>query len=340
MSPDIVEIVLNGNPTDRDLVARQICQSRKKDILKTLWDNVHTADAGAREVIIKIAGVLGGLEFSQEIEDLSKKDPEANVRIAAIVAKQYLGKVTYDKLSDEINRFNFEETGESGQTIQPTVQEVPAQTESQTSAPKVKFAGDSEEQKNDPDQSRGVPTFLSKKVLIAGLCIVMVATVLYMNRTHFESDQEVDRQIPQSPGRQAIALTIKERIDAVNKFKAMYLDPESPASRFPMTLELRSMQGDTYGDLFERVYGNILGTETGMNTIGAFWRHMNFGTSETQNMIDLMDMETESELLLFPNPVSMGLQLNLNEGSAAYQSFNNEDPDLEISIRVNSVVVR
>ena len=51
-------------------------------------------------------------------------------------------------------------------------------------------------------------------------------------------------------------------------------------------------------------------------------------------------METESELLLFPNPVSMGLQLNLNEGSAAYQSFNNVDPDLEISIKVNSVVVR
>ncbi len=77
-----------------------------------------------------------------------------------------------------------------------------------------------------------------------------------------------------------------------------------------------------------------------MNTTGAFWRHMNFGTSKTQKIIDLMDMETESELLLFPNPVSMGLQLNLNEGSAAYQSFNNVDPDLEISIKVNSVVVR
>ena len=66
------------------MAARQICQSRKKDILKMLWDNVHVADAGAREVTIKIAGMLGELEFSQEIEDLSKKDPEANVRIATI----------------------------------------------------------------------------------------------------------------------------------------------------------------------------------------------------------------------------------------------------------------
>ena len=100
------------------------------------------------------------------------------------------------------------------------------------------------------------------------------------------------------------------------------------------------MTGDTYGDLFQRVYSNSLSTEEGYNTIGAFWRHINFGTNSKQNLINLMEMETEGELLLFPNFAAMSLKLLSESGSVSYQILNNSDPELEINIRVNEVIVR
>lgn len=53
-----------------------------------------------------------------------------------------------------------------------------------------------------------------------------------------------------------------------------------------------------------------------------------------------MEKETEDELLLFPNPTAMDIQLDLEEGSVTFQSINGFDPDLEVSVRVNNVTVR
>ncbi len=242
-------------------------------------------------------------------------------------------------MSDEIKKFHHESAVEEEPESPERKQEQTVQKEKERTSPVVKHAGAEivSKSENDRPEGPGIKNLFTLRILFVA-CIVVVAGIgIY---TLFNTDNDEGPGGRRLAGSAAIAMMIKERIEAVNKFKSMYLDPENPASRFPMTLELRSFPGETYGDLFERVYGNTTGTETGMNTLGAFWRHMNFGNSGTQNIVELMEKETEDELLLFPNPTAMDIQLDLEEGSVTFQSINCFDPDLEVSVRVNNVTVR
>ncbi len=275
MNKNEIVTILEGSPDERELAALRICQTRRSDALIGLWQYMESADSGVRELIVKIAGVLGGAEYGKKLELLSKKDPEVNVRIAAIIAQQHLGRITYDRLSDEIKKFHHESAVEEEPESPERKQEQTVQKEKERTSPVVKHAGAEivSKSENDRPEGPGIKNLFTLRILFVA-CIVVVAGIgIYIL---FNTDNDEGPGGRRLAGSAAIAMMIKERIEAVNKFKSMYLDPENPASRFPMTLELRSFPGETYGDLFERVYGNTTGTETGMNTLGAFWRHMNF----------------------------------------------------------------
>lgn len=349
MNSKLIQAITRGTPEEMESAAREICQSRMKELIDDLVEQLKHPDSAVRETVAVILGVLGGEESVKHLSALSKSDHETNVRMASIIARENAGKLTYDRLKNEIKRFHHESLAEQDKK-KPEAQKAADEFETtERKMPEVKRIS-GEEILKDKETAEKVGGFLPglrkimftwKAAIAAGILIVIILVVLVLSVDREEEFVGIDKP-EESPisGSEAVGLLIKEKIAAINKFKSTYLNPDSPASKFPMTLEIRSIPGDTYGDLFDKIYSDIFGTEIGMNTMGAFWRHVNFGTDRTQNLVDLMERETEGELLLFPSPAAMNVILNVEKGSLAFQTINKFDPDLEVTIRVDNVVVR
>jgi len=349
MNSKLIQVITRGTPEEMDAAAREICQSRMKELVNDLVEQLQHPDSLVRETVAVILGVLGGKESVKHLSALGKSDPETNVRIASIIARENAGKLTYDRLKNEIKRFHHESLSEQ-EKKKLAAQRIADKSETtERKMPEVKRISGEEiiKEKETAEKISGfLPglkriMFTWKAAIVAGFLIVLVLVVFVLNVDREGKFVGIDKpeEFPIS-GSKAVGLLIKERIAAINKFKSTYLNPDNPASKYPMTLEIRSIPGDTYGDLFDKVYSDIFGTEIGMNTMGAFWRHVNFGTGRTQNLVDLMERETSGELLLFPSPAAMNVILNVEKGSLAFQTINKFDPDLEITIRVDNVVVR
>ncbi|MFC1555297.1 hypothetical protein ACFL7D_11750, partial [candidate division KSB1 bacterium] len=212
-----------------------------------------------------------------------------------------------------------------------------------TKTPEIKRIDELEEiVRKDRKKSKllGVKRLVSLKPLYVSMAIILIVICVYVLKNLTIPDNSEGDPEESISASKAFALMITERNDAIIKFKEVYLDPDNPLSKNPMTLELRSMSGDTYGELFDKVYRGFITSEEGLNTLGAFWRNANFGPDKTKNDIDLMNRETSGELLLFPNPASFNLKLLVEEGDAAYQYFNNIDPDIEIGIWIDGVIIK
>ena len=341
MDKKLIQIILDGSAEERENAARQICQSRKKDTAAELVNQLHLASPSTREIIAIITGVFGGKDNIQNLTKLSKTDPEANVRIAAIISRQFAGKMTFDQLRSEIRNFHKDESPVKQKEIQEK-QPVENNREKQVlGSPEMRSisARETKEENDDPKREMSLLSkFQTKKVLSIAVLVTIVLMIALISKYVILNGNE-NKQIVEAR-RMSIGAIIKERFTAIEKFKSTNLNPENPASKYPMTLEIRTVSGDVYGDLFEAIYGNVMGTEIGMNTLGAFWRHVNFGNDKMQNLADLMEQETSGELLLFPNPAALNMILDVENGSLSYQTLNNFDPDLVITIRVDNVVVR
>ena len=345
MNSKLIQAIIRGAAEEMEAAAQEICQNRMKELIDELVEQLQHPDSSVRETIAVILGVLGGEKSIKLLSDLGKSDPKTNVRIAAMIARENAGKMTYDRLKKEIRRFHHDSLAEQDKEKQETRRTAGKPETTGRKIPEVKrISGEKIPEKKE--KTGKISSFLPgvkkimftwKTALIAAALIIVVVLGLYLKGKFVGNGKPEESPIHSS---EAVGMLIKERINAIDKFKSTYLNPESPASRFPMTLEIRTIPGDTYGDLFEKAYYNIFGTETGMNTLGAFWRHVNFGSDRTQNLVDLMERETEGELLLFPSPAAMNVILNLEKGSLAFQTINKFDPDLDITIRVDNVVVR
>lgn len=341
MDQKLIQRILDGSPEERESAARQICQSRKKDTAAELVNQLHRASPSTREIIAIICGVLGGKDHIKNLTKLSKTDPEANVRIAAIISHQYVGKTTFDQLRSEIRNFHKEEDPAKKKEIQQKRPQKSNYKKPVISTPEMRSVSERKTKEENDDAEREtslLSKFQTKKILSSAVLITIVLMIALISK-YIISNSNENKQIVEA-GRMSISAIIKERFSAIEKFKKTNLDPENPASKYPMTLEIRTVSGDVYGDLFEAIYGNVLGTEIGMNTLGAFWRHVNFGSDKMQNLTDLMEQESSGELLLFPNPAALNMILDVENGSLSYQTLNNFDPDLVIMIRVDNVVVR
>lgn len=339
MDDKLIESILNGAADERDAAARQICQSRIVALVERLAQYIHRASPAGRETIAIIFGVLKTKESTRMLNELSKKDPEANVRIAALISQQYAGKATFDHILSEIRKFHKEEVSEKPET--ETVAPDTQVKKENLSFPRIHRISESIEDtvKGDHKKESTIlkPLTGRKTIFYVAAVILLVIAGVYIKGAFLDGEDSLSGT---TSGSRSVARIIIERIAEMEKFKSTSLNPDNPASIYPMTLEIRTVTGDTYGSLFERVYGNIIGTDVGLNTLGASWRHVNFGNSRIQNEVDLMDQETYGELLLFPNPAALNLVLQVEDGSLAYHTLNNSDPDLEITVRIDNVVVR
>lgn len=334
MSQKLIEIIESGSKEERESAAKEICQTRNDSNIDKLIKLLHNVNPEVREISAIILGVLGGKEAAKYLQVVEKNDPETNVRIAAIICKEYLGKTTFDNLRAEIRRFR----GESIDEQKSNEKNVPKTK--QTTAPKIKRVVRPNEHKDK--NSNQILILLNQlwanyKLATIGLVLVILIPLIYFWGIE---NTETTNNFSTSSGQMSLAEIIQNRIIDTAKFKDESLNFNNPISSRPKTLELKSIAGDTYGELFDKVYSESITSEEGYNTLGAFWRHINFSTDIKQNLVDLMQMETEGELLLFPNFAAMSLKLISEPESISYQIINNSDPELEINIRVNEVIVR
>ena len=341
MGDKLIESILNGTADERDAAARQICQSRIVALVERLAEYIHKASPAGRETIAIIFGVLKTKESTRMLNELSKKDPEANVRIAALISKQYAGKATFDHILSEIRKFHKEEVSDKPETETEKVAPDTQVKKENLSSPRIHRISESIEDtvKGDHKKESTIlkPLIRRKTIFYVAAVILLVIAGVYIKGAFLDGEDSLSGT---TSGSRSVARIIIERIAEMEKFKSTSLNPDNPASTYPMTREIRTVTGDTYGSLFERVYGNIIGTDVGLNTLGASLRHVNFGNSRIQNEVDLMDQETYGELLLFPNLAALNLVLQVEDGSLAYHTLNNSDPDLEITVRIDNVVVR
>jgi len=337
----LIQAIEEGTPEERDNAAREICQRRLVELESDLLLLLDHNDEAAREVVVVVLGVLGQQKSMERMTEVAKEDMSTNVRVAAIIAHEYAGKITYDHLWAQIKRFKAQSQVQKDDkaTEQPESAKV-RETRVPRKRPDVVRISDLEKMA-ESDKKPFVPYVFRyidehRKAVLAVLAagVIIVSFILFGER----DEGVMTHSSPQGSG--LVANRIMGRIAAISEFKQVWLDPESPQSRYPMTLELRSMIGDTYGSLFEKVYMNVLPTEEGMNTLGAFWRHINFGPGRKQNDVTLMDQETSGELLLFPNLAGINLMLKAGEEDVAFQHLFQNDPDLEISIEVDGVEIR
>ncbi|MFC1557328.1 HEAT repeat domain-containing protein [candidate division KSB1 bacterium] len=347
MYKGLIQKLISGPGKERENAAREICQRRMMSLESDLIELLGHGEKEVREYAVIILGVIGSKDAIGKINELSKNDPATDVRIAAIITREYAGKITYDHLIAEIRRFRSTEHAEQEKDTSPDMSAVEEESKALESGkkarPSVMRVADLERKEELESRRLGVSFFgycmdlfgknkLRAASLFTAVVIIGGIAVFFLMKGEVQEEQAVRQR--------SVADVIKERITAIDKFKRNSLDPNNPESMYPRTLELRTMTGDTYGTLFESVYSNVYPTEKGMNTLGAFWRHINFGTGRKQNEIDLMDQETVGELLLFPNFAAFNILLLSEEGSVAYQGLNKNDPDLEIRVEVDNVVVR
>jgi len=319
MKSQLIKTIEKGSPGEREKAAIEICQRRITGVVDDLLSLLVHKETSVRELVAVILGVIGDKKAIDALNEISRSDSDTNVRVAAIVAREYAGKLTYNRLKAEIKRYHGDhDKEEKRETELPEPgSEKGSRKSRRRRGPVIREMPVPEK----PEKAALITKVLwkqNRRVLIPFLVIVALGTLagaLILSRTR------TDRESPAASvqGSAAVANMIKERIAAIDKFKRTSLDPESPASMYPMTLELRTITGDTYGDLFEKVYAHVLPTETGLNTLGAFWRHVNFGSGEKQYDPDLMEQETSGELLLFPNPAALNLVLDVKNSSMAFQ---------------------
>lgn len=331
MSSKLIKLIESGSKEERESAAKEICQSRNDKNIEELIKLLHNVDPEIREVSAIVLGVLGGKEAEKYLHVVEKNDPETNVRITAIICKEYLGKTTFDNLRTEIRRFR-------GDSIDKTVKKInEIEVPKPKSTPKINRVVDPAVTKKVDISKMFLTLWSDHRLATIASIIVVIVPIFYF--TMFNTTSELT-SFSKNIDQNSLANIIKNRIIDIGKFKDESLNFDNPISLRPKTLELKSIAGDTYGDLFDRVYSDVISTEEGYNTLGAFWRHINFSTNSKQNLVNLMTMETQGELLLFPNFSAMSLKLVSQEGTVSYQILNNSDPDLEINIRVNEVIVR
>jgi len=333
--------IVSENAAERETAAEEICQSRMHDIIEDLIKLLPVQVPDVREIICMVLGVLGGEVSVKFLDVIGKNDPETDVRIAAIISKEYAGKATLQKLQKEIRVFRGEKLSSENDDVEKSINEPAKKSKEKKTKPEVLKLSDLEDELDDADKKGFIakllkPVIEKKYLAISFGLLIIIASALLIRDISFQ--EQYDRNVLE--GSKTIAQFIKERIASVDNFKRTSLNPDDPAYRLPKTLELRSIAGDTYGDLFLKVYSDILTSEEGFNTLGAFWRRINFGSSNKLNLVDLMELETDSEVLLFPNPEAINLLLDVQEGSISFQNINSFDPDLEINIRINSVVIK
>jgi len=339
MKAQLIKMIVEGSAEDRDKAGLEICQSKMLDLHDDLQILLNHHDEKIREIAVIILGVFGQEQSIDQLKSMSKSDPSACVRVAAIIAREYAGKLTYEQLKTEIRRFRKGSQPDEDESEEAEK----ADTSRKNARPRVRSIADLEEeakgQKGFVFSLHGISGLLAdhKIKMIAAASVVLI---VFIGIRLFPGSDVIAPEKVSKIGSKAIGESIIERIEGISEFKSRWLHPESPESRYPMTLELRTIEGDTYGSLFERVYGSIFSTNVGMNTLGAFWRNINFGLDPKHNDEALMGTETEGELLLFPNLPAMHVLMQVGEGDAAYQGLNNADPDISIQIEIDNVTVK
>ncbi|MFC1477740.1 HEAT repeat domain-containing protein [candidate division KSB1 bacterium] len=349
MQIKLLHIIVEGPPEEREEAAREICQRRMDDMLDRVVGLLEQPDEDVRVTAAAILGVFGRNDTLGILDSLSKGDPALDVRVAAIISRQYAGKLTYDHLMAEIKRFQKSEAAQKD--MEPDLKDAKAKSDKPDDVvfdtrpePRVRRLADLEEEALRKERTFSIASILAalgtvlrkNKIYAAAAACAAVVIIVFI----FTANDDEASKPEIKPGSALLGNVIKERIAGITEFKAKWLDPDSPDSRYPMTLEIRTMGGDTYGGLFDNVYSGIIPTKAGINTLGAFWRHINFGTDRKQNEINLMEKETSGELLLFPNFAALNLLLQAEEESLAMQQLFGQDPDLEVRIEVNDVLVR
>jgi len=332
MKKELLKNIISGSKVERDSAANEICRSKMTDLIDDLIPLMQNINPEVREICTIILGVLGGKKAEEYLIAVSKNDPETNVRIAAIISRQFIGKTTIENLISEIRRFR-------GDKEESNDKKPPMSVEQAMEDKEIRQA-QSSKKLTTPSGSRlaGLFNLIRTNRIAQGSIFVISLIFVFIIYNSIRNDN-TDINKREKSSKESLEQFILDRILTIDNFKKTALNSSSPLSQFPRTLELKSISGDTYGDLFNRVYSNILTNPIGLNTIGAFWRHMNFGIDKKQNIIDLMDMETSGETLLFPNFAAMNLKLDVVEGTISYHTLNNKK-DIEINIRIDDVIVR
>ncbi len=337
MDKSLLNILLMGDDGEREHAAVEICRTKPENIVEKLTDHINNHNPRVRETLAMVLGVIGGDEYVGILDEISKTDQDINVRIAAIIAKEHAGKTTFQLLKAEIKKFRGERPAEEQEEDSKSENKHEVK-KAEPPVKKPKIRNLTELDKNDKKSKNIVPEFLQKRKVISLAVFFVIASsaMLYL----FFPDSEESSVYKAKTGEKTLGEIIQDRISAIDDFKRTSLNPGDPASRLPQTLELPTIIGDTYGDLFLKVYSNLIDTEEGLNTIGAMWRIINFKEMEWFNDPELMNRETAGEVLLFPNFNAMHLSLDVEKGSVSYQMLNKADKDLEINIRVKSVIVK
>ena len=312
----LVDELGSGDKESMERAGTLICKSSEIEFVKEVMSLLKNKNPEVRLNAVMVLGVMGNEKALKKIGKLKGFDKDKSVRVAASIAFENFKKVSYQELKSKIKNEIIEKVYKK-----------------EIELPEKEKTEDLLEEEFYPYQKK------SPLLVIIGislLFIVFLLLIVYLGTPVFKV-----KVVPEySTGVKKINQLIKERIKRIQDFKKDYLLPDGAQSRYPTTISLPTFFGDTYGEVAYRVYSAPEFKKAGMNTILAFWRKHNFISLDMERRVDLMELETDGEKLIFPNFSAMRIKFSLKEGSAANQAINKIDDDVEINVIVDKVVLK
>ena len=306
----------SGDVEAMERAATLIAKSYDAESIKEVLKLLKNKNPRIRTNAVTLLAAIGSKNSFSKIKKLSKNDKSENVRIAAAVAIDYFGNINFQELKSKIKKAAIDK-------LYKREIELP----------------EKERLKDSEHGLSKLARLKASKIQVFGICFLVLFLILVL----FFHDELLIKYKPEpksAPKVRKMNELIKERIMKIYNFKKDYLSHDGTHSEIPMTISLPTYSGDTYGDVANSVYSSPEFQKSGMNTLLAFWRKHNFDSYKVERNEDLLQLSTEEEKIIFPNLSAMRIKFNLNKGSAAYQAINKTDPDIEIDVVVNKVILK
>ncbi len=329
----LAEAIKNGSPEQKDAAAREISEARDITMIENIVELLKEYNPMVRGVAAIIISVYGVQYTKKLLIDLQDEESDHTVRITGMLGVKYFGKITYDKLKEEIKNYS------SGvlEIEEPEIKKPSEPPEKEKSAVKRK----SVKKKQKPGTVKKPEEAKKKKKILWPVIITLFSFVIIIIAVAFFAKNRFGTKTVKPVSRpKTVAEKLTERNRTITDFKAKNLSPETPESKRPFAAAVESMYGDTYESVVKRIYTMPIFEETGMNTVLASWRKINFPEGRDQRSKYLFGKETSSETLIFPNLPGMHLKYNLKEGTLAREAVLKPNKDVKIYLIVDKVTVK
>ena len=306
----------SGDVEAMERAATLIAKSNDAESVKEVPKLLKNKNPRIRTIAVILLAAMGSKKSYNKIKKLSKNDKNENVRIAAAVAIDNFGSINFQELKSKVKKSAIDK-------LYKREIELPGKEKLKSSEYGL-------------NKLTKIREYRFQVIGICSLLLLIILVWIFHDKLLFKY-----KPVPKSTLKvRNINESIKERIMKIHNFKKDYLSPNGTYSKFPMTISLPTFSGDTYDDVTKSVYSSPEFQESGMNTLLAFWRKHNFDSYNAERNMDLLQFSTDAEKIIFPNLSAMRIEFNLKKGSVAFQAIGKSDPDIEIKVIVNKVILK